>query len=82
MTPLDRKIRYELRWYSGYRGQERPQALVAGEKEKKIEKILSRKRRIDLESGEMCEEFQCKIEGDIVIIKLFPSGKWILSFTE
>ena len=82
MGTLDRNVTYELRTYSGYKGEERPQSLVAGEKEWRIEKILSRERKIDLRSGRQFDEFECRVGSEGVKIRIYPSGKWTMSFSE
>ncbi|MGD2294865.1 MAG: hypothetical protein PVF22_03420 [Candidatus Aminicenantes bacterium] len=82
MGNLDRNVKYNLRTYSGYKGEETPRALVAGVKEWDIDKIVSRKRKIDLESGQQWDEFECRVGGETLRIRIFRSGKWSLSFPE
>ena len=76
------KVRFELRFYSGYKGQEIPRAVVIGKREFKIEEIISRKRVLDQTTGKKLEIFQCKMEGKRVKIVQFESGKWEISFPE
>ena len=74
--------KFELRFYSGYKGEEIPKAVVIGSLEFKIEKIISRKRVLDQKSGKMSEVYKCKMEGEIIKITVFESGEWEISFTE
>lgn len=78
----DEGARFELRFYSGYKGREIPRAVVIGKREFKIEEIVSRKRVLDLETGKKFEIFQCRMEGKEVKIIHFESGEWEISFPE
>lgn len=71
---------FEVRFYAGYKGRETPRAVVIGEKEFTIQKILWRKRGRDQQSGRTFETFKCKMEGDVVKITHYESGEWSLSF--
>ena len=72
----------ELKFYSGYKGEETPRAVVIGICELKIDIIILRKRSIDKKSGNRFELFKCQIEGDVVEIKKFETGKWEICFSE
>ena len=74
--------KFELRFYSGYKGEETPKAVVIGSREFKIEKIISRKRVLDQQSGRRFEVYECEMEGEKVWIKVFESGEWEISFSE
>jgi hypothetical protein len=74
--------RFELRFYSGYKGKEIPRAVVIGKREFKIEKIISRKRVLDQKTGRISEVFQCRMEEEIVKVIHFESGEWEISFPE
>jgi hypothetical protein len=74
--------KFELKFYSGYKGEEIPKAVVIGSREFKIEKIISRKRVLDKKSGRRSEVYECKMEGEKVQIKVFESGEWEISFSE
>lgn len=74
--------RFELRFYSGYKGKEIPRAVVIGTREFKIEEIVSRKRVLDQTTGKKLEIFQCRMEGKRVKIIHFESGEWEISFLE
>lgn len=73
--------KFEIRFYSGYKGEEVPKAVIIGNREFNIDEIISRKRALDQESGEILEVYKCKMEGEIVEIKVFESGKWAISFS-
>ena len=74
--------KFELIFYSGYKGKEIPKAVVIGKRKFNIEEIISRKRVLDQKSGKRFEVFKCKMEGEIVKITTFESGEWEISFTE
>ena len=74
--------KFEVKYYSGYKGEETPRAVVVGEREFKIEEILERKRVRDQKTGKKYEVFTCKMEGDVVRIEIFESGEWSISFPE
>jgi hypothetical protein len=78
----DEGVRFELRFYSGYKGKEIPRAVVIGTREFKIEEIVSRKRVLDQTTGKKLEIFQCRMEGKRVKIIHFESGEWEISFPE
>lgn len=73
-------LKFEVKFYSGYKGEEVPRSVVVGEREFKIEKVLERKRVLDQKSGKTREVYTCKMEGDIVEIEKFESGEWAISF--
>jgi len=72
--------KFELKFYSGYRGKEIPKAVAIGNREFSIEEIISRKRVLDQKSGRRFEVYKCKMEGEIVEIKVYESGEWEISF--
>ncbi len=72
---------FELKFYSGYKGKEIPKSVVIGSREFIIEEIISRKRVLDQKSGRRFEVYKCKMEGEIVKITVFESGKWEISFS-
>ena len=74
--------KFELRFYSGYKGEEIPKAVIIGSREFNIEEIISRKRVLDKKSGRRAEVYECKMEGELVKIKVFQSGEWEISFSE
>lgn len=72
---------FELKFYSGYKGEEIPKAVVIGNREFNIEEIISRKRVLDQKSGRRFELYKCKMEGEMVEIRVFESGEWEISFS-
>ncbi len=72
---------FELKFYSGYKGEEIPKSIVIGNREFIIEEIISRKRVLDQKSGRRFEVYKCKMDGEIVKITVFESGKWEISFS-
>ncbi len=72
---------FELKFYSGYKGKEIPKSVLIGNREFIIEEIISRKRVLDQKSGRKFEVYKCKMEGEIVKITVFESGKWEISFS-
>jgi hypothetical protein len=74
--------RFELRFHSGYKGKEIPRAVVIGNREFNIQKIVSQKRVLDQTTGKTYEVFQCMMEGKKVEIIHFESGKWEISFLD
>ena len=75
-------VQFGLRFYSGYKGEEIPRAVVIGKREFKIQDVISRKRVLDQTTGKMSEVFQCRMEGEAVRIIRFESGEWEISFPE
>lgn len=76
------ELRFEVKFYSGYKGEETPRSVIIGEREFKIEEVLERSRVLDQKSGKRYEVFTCKMEGEIVKIEKFESGEWAISFSE
>lgn len=75
-------MKFEVKFYSGYKGKETPRSVIMGDREFIIEEILERKRIIDHESGEHYEVFKCRMEGEMVKIERHESGKLAISFLE
>ena len=66
--------------YSGYRGEEIPRAIMIGEKEIAVEKILSRERICDAESGRIREVFRAKTDRGTVRMERDENGEWTVDF--
>jgi len=75
-------LNFEVKYYSGYKGEERPRSVVIGKREFKIEKIIWRKRILDKKSGKRYEVFKVKMDGETVEIKKYKSGEWAIFFCE
>jgi hypothetical protein len=65
----------EVRFYAGYKGEETPRALVSGGREYPVERVLSRRRCADRETGISFELFECLVNGKKVLIRKGESGK-------
>jgi len=74
--------KFELQFYSGYKGDETPRAVIIGNRKFNIEEIISRKRVLDKKTGKKLEIYKCKMEGKIVKIKISESGEWEIAFSE
>ena len=75
-------MKFEVKFHSGYKGDETPRSVIMGEREFKIEEILERKRVLDEKSGKRYEVFLCKMEGEMVKLERYESGEWGISFLE
>ncbi|MGB7296901.1 MAG: hypothetical protein WBC70_15055 [Candidatus Aminicenantales bacterium] len=73
MTDINSEV--QIIFYSGYKGQETPRAIVVGAKEYPVEKILWRRRARDKNTGERHELFRCRVAGQEVTLKISPSGE-------
>ncbi len=74
--------KFELRFYSGYKGEEIPRAVVIGSREFIIDEITSRERVLDKKSGKTFEIFKGRMEGKPVTIKVHESGEWEIFFSD
>jgi hypothetical protein len=72
--------RFELKFYEGYKEREAPRAVVIGNREFRIDEILDRKRVLDKKTGESSEIFTCRMEGQMVKITLYSTGKFELAY--
>jgi len=73
--------KFELQFYSGYKGDETPKAVIIRNRKFNIEEIISRKRVLDKKTGKKLEIYKCKMEGEIVKIKISESGEWEIAFS-
>lgn len=71
----DLELIAEVVFYSGYKGRETPRAIRVGNQEYPVEKVLSRKRVQDKDSGERYELFRCRVAGKDVTLRIGPSGE-------
>jgi hypothetical protein len=65
----------EVRFYAGYKGEETPRSLVAGGREYPVERVLSRRRCADKETGATFELFTVLVSGKKVLIRRAESGE-------
>jgi len=73
---------FGLKFYEGYKHKERPAAIVIGDKEIKIKKIIWQKRVRDYTSGTQREIFLCETENGRLKLTIFANGKFIVEFLE
>jgi|GEM_PF-756808 len=75
-------LSFSLQFYEGYQGQERPSAIILGERKIKIEKIIWRQRVKDFIKGEQREIFFCQTEDSYLKLTVFPGGQFIVDFID
>ncbi len=74
MSEGDGKVK--VLFYSGYKGEETPRALLVSNREYSVEEILWRRKILDHASGRELETFACRVAGKTIIIKQDESGEW------
>jgi hypothetical protein len=62
-------------FYSGYKGEETPRAIVVAGRECPVERIIWRKRGREKDSRESYELVRCRVAGQEVTLKISPSGE-------
>ena len=65
----------QIKFYSGYRGQEVPRSIIIEGKKHIIKKIKEQKRILDSETGEVFNRFVCQTDNKIFSIKVPESGE-------
>jgi hypothetical protein len=65
----------KVRFYSGYKGQERPRAIVVAGREYPVDKVIWHKRGQGQDAREPYELFRCRVAGQEVTLKVSPSGE-------
>jgi hypothetical protein len=73
-----RRMKLErVEFYAGGSGQEKPLAVYAEGKRYLVEKVISRKRIMDSQSGRIKEVFKCQLTGGemVKIEKELPAGQ-------
>jgi len=65
----------KVRFYSGYKGEETPRAIVVAGREHPVDKVIWRKRGQEKDSGESYELVRCRVAGQEVTLKVSPSGE-------
>ena len=65
----------EVRYHSGYRGGETPRSLFAAGREFPVERVLSRQRVLDAETGRRFDVFRIQVEGRTVVVRRTESGE-------
>ena len=77
MTGVSKKV--IVHFYSGYKGEETPQSLIIDSRVFQVEKVLSRKRCQEKDSGRHYELFVCRVAGKTVKIRKDESGECEMS---
>ncbi len=75
----EKEMKCKVSFYSGYKSQETPRAIIIDDREYKIEKVFWRKRICDTETGEISNKFKCLADNKNIIITLYASGKTTVS---
>ncbi len=65
-------------FYSGYKGQETPRAIVIAGREYPVDKVIWRKRGREKDSRESFELIRCRVAGQEITLKISPSGDSLL----
>jgi hypothetical protein len=65
----------KVRFYSGYKGQETPRAIVVAGREYPVDKVIWRKRGQDKDTREPFEVVRCRVAGQEITLKISPSGE-------
>ena len=71
----DQNAGIKVIFYSGYKGQERPRAVVLAGREYLVEKIIWRKRGQEKDTREPYELVRCRVAGQDVTLRIGPSGE-------
>jgi hypothetical protein len=64
-----------VEWYSGYRAEEAPRAVIIDGVRLEVAGILLRKRVLDRPGGRIGESWRCRLEdGRVVTVELLEGG--------
>jgi len=64
----------EVKFYSGYKGEETPRSVLVEGEELPIDRILERKKILDPETNEVRREYTIKLSDKRAILKISSSG--------
>jgi hypothetical protein len=67
--------RFIVRFYAGYKADETPRALEMGDREYPVERVLSRKRCREKDSGKSYEILRVLVAGKTVILRINEAGE-------
>lgn len=70
------KSEIQVIFYSGYKGEETPRALVVGGREIPVETVLLRTRRRDEATGRVFEAFRLRAGGRVLTVSKTEDGAW------
>jgi hypothetical protein len=65
----------KVQFYSGYKGEETPRAIVVAGREYPVEKVIWRKQGQDKDTHESYELVRCRVAEQEVTLKISPSGE-------
>jgi hypothetical protein len=82
MSRQKKDSNHRVVFYEGYKQRESPRAVIMGNKELKIQKIIWRKRMRDQKSGNTLEVFKCKIGDRQAKVTMHESGRAEVTFEE
>jgi hypothetical protein len=72
---LDKNTEIRIIFYSGYKGQETPRAIVVAGREYPINEILWRKKGQDKETREPFELVRCRVAEQEVTLRISSAGE-------
>jgi len=65
----------EVLFYSGYKGQETPRAVVIAGREYPVDEVIWSKKGQDKDTREAYELFRCRVAGQEITLEIRPSGE-------
>ncbi|MBN1224104.1 MAG: hypothetical protein JXB23_12725, partial [Candidatus Aminicenantes bacterium] len=69
-----------VKFHAGYKGETEPRRVIVDDHEMTVDKIFERKRILDSETGKVCEEFRCLLDGREAKVLICPSGEHYITF--
>ena len=69
-----------VKFHAGYKGEEEPRQVTAGETDWIVEQILERSRISDYKTGQSHEEFTCLINKKHAKLSIYPNGQHYMTF--
>ena len=71
----DQNAGIRIIFYSGYKGQETPRAVVIAGQEYPVDQVIWRRKGQDKVTRETYELFRCRVAGQEVTLEISPSGE-------
>ena len=62
-------------YHAGYKGGETPRSLLVTGREFPVERVLSRQRVLDAETGRTVDVFRIQVQGKTVVVRRTESGE-------
>jgi hypothetical protein len=75
MDDRGRRPDLKVRYHAGYKGGETPRSLLVSGREFPVERVLSRQRVLDAETGATFDVFRIRIKGKTVVVRRNESGE-------